>query len=72
MFLSFQVLFSGKTTNLLNAKTKKIRRVPIEPLLFPLAHGIPNRSHVFKGIGNSIVPQLGAVFIKTFTEALEE
>ena len=40
----------------------------IEPLLFPLADGIPNRVGILRGAGNSIVPQVAAEFIKTVME----
>ena len=40
----------------------------IEPALFPLADGIPNRVGLLKGAGNSIVPQVAAVFVRAFIE----
>ena len=49
-------------------KDEKYRRIPSKPSLFPLAHGIPNRVGMLRGAGNSIVPQLAAVFIKSFME----
>jgi DNA (cytosine-5)-methyltransferase 1 len=36
----------------------------IEPLLFPLADGLPNRVGALRGAGNAIVPQVAAEFIK--------
>jgi len=52
----------------------KLRRVParldaagnwkIEPALFPLADGLPNRVGILRGAGNAIVPQVAAEFIK--------
>jgi DNA (cytosine-5)-methyltransferase 1 len=36
----------------------------IEPLLFPLADGLPNRVGALRGAGNAIVPQVAAAFIK--------
>lgn len=42
----------------------KRRPIPIEPALFPLAHGVPNRVGLLRGSGNAIVPQLAAVFIE--------
>lgn len=58
----------------------KYRRVParwledagkweIEPALFPLADGLPNRVGILRGAGNSIVPEVAAEFIKSFKEA---
>lgn len=46
----------------------KCRPVPIEPSLFPLAHGIPNRVGALRGAGNAIVPQVGAEVIRAFME----
>ena len=45
----------------------RIRR--IEPRTLPVATGIPNRVGRIRGYGNSIVPQLAAVFIRSFLEA---
>lgn len=43
------------------------RRIPIEPALFPLAHGVQsNRVGILRGAGNAIVPALAAQFIKAF------
>ena len=39
----------------------------IEPGLFPLAHGIPNRVGTLRGAGNAIVPQVAAEFVRAFT-----
>lgn len=44
----------------------KARRVPLEPALFPLAHGLPGRVGLLRGAGNAIVPQLAALFITAF------
>lgn len=44
------------------------RRIPTEPLFFPLADGIPGRMGLLRGIGNSIVPQLAAEFIRAYME----
>ncbi|WP_319406163.1 DNA cytosine methyltransferase [uncultured Desulfosarcina sp.] len=38
----------------------------IEPLLFPLDDGIPNRVGALRGAGNAIVPQLAAEFIMAY------
>jgi DNA (cytosine-5)-methyltransferase 1 len=45
----------------------RIRR--IEPRTLPVATGIPNRVGRIRGYGNAIVPQLAAVFIRSFLEA---
>jgi DNA (cytosine-5)-methyltransferase 1 len=42
----------------------KYRPIPIEPALFPLANGIPNRVGILRGAGNAIVPQAAAEIIK--------
>lgn len=42
----------------------KLRPIPTEPALFPLAYGIPNRVGLLRGSGNAIVPQVAAGFIK--------
>ena len=42
----------------------KYRPIPIEPALFPLADGIPNRVGILRGAGNAIVPQAAAEIIK--------
>jgi DNA (cytosine-5)-methyltransferase 1 len=39
----------------------KARRV--EPGIFPLAHGVPNRVGTLRGAGNAIVPQVAAQFV---------
>ena len=41
----------------------KQRRIPAEPTLFPLAHGIPGRVGLLRGAGNAIVPAVAAEFI---------
>lgn len=45
---------------------KKYR--PIEPGLFPLAHGISGRVGKLRGYGNAIVPELAAEFIQASEE----
>lgn len=45
------------------------RRIPTEPVLFPLAHGIPSRVGLLRGAGNAIVPPLAARFIQAYREA---
>jgi DNA (cytosine-5)-methyltransferase 1 len=44
---------------------------PIEPGLFPLAHGVSGRVGKLRGYGNAIVPELAAEFIQASEEALE-
>lgn len=46
----------------------KTRRIPTEPALFPLAHGVSNRVGLLRGSGNAIVPQVAAEFITAFIE----
>lgn len=45
----------------------KARR--FEPGSFPLAHGVPARVAKLRGLGNAIVPQVAAVFVRSFMEA---
>ena len=44
----------------------KARR--IEPGIFPLADGFPNRVGILRGAGNAIVPQVAAEFVKAFND----
>lgn len=46
----------------------KARQIPIEPALFPLANGIPNRVGILRGAGNAIVPQVAAEVIGSYME----
>jgi len=46
----------------------KARRIPTEPALFPLAHGLPGRVGLLRGAGNAIVPAVASEFIKAFME----
>lgn len=48
----------------------KYRRIPLEPALFPLADGVPNRVGVLRGSGNAIVPQLAAEFLGAVLDIL--
>lgn len=43
---------------------------PFEPGILPVAHGIPERVEFIRAFGNAIVPQVAAVFIRAFMEAL--
>ena len=40
----------------------------IEPSIFPLADGIPNRVGTLRGAGNAIVPQVAAEFVRAFDD----
>ena len=44
----------------------KVRAIPTEPEIFPLANGISNRVGILRGAGNAIVPQVAAEIIKVF------
>lgn len=44
------------------------RRTPLEPSLFPVADGIPNRVGILRGAGNAIVPQVAAEFVAAYVE----
>ena len=46
----------------------KTRRIPTEPELFPLAHGLPGRVGQLRAYGNAIVPALAAEFVMSFME----
>jgi len=50
----------------------KWRRIPAEPELFPLAHGVPGRVGQLRAYGNAIVPQVAALFIRHFMAAVED
>lgn len=47
----------------------KLRRIPTQPELFPLAHGVPGRVGLLRGSGNAIVPQVAAAFVMAFMES---
>lgn len=44
---------------------------PVEPGTFPLAHGVPNRVDHLRALGNAIVPQVAATFIRAFLDTLQ-
>jgi DNA (cytosine-5)-methyltransferase 1 len=48
-------------------KDGKVRAIPTQPEIFPLANGLPNRVGILRGAGNAIVPQVAAEIIKVFT-----
>ena len=50
----------------------KLRRIPAEPALFPLAPGIPGRVGILRGAGNAINPWIAAEFVKAFMEILKQ
>ena len=50
----------------------KQRRIPAEPALFPLAHGLPGRVGLLRGAGNAIVPQVAAEFIEAVIESIDD
>ena len=39
---------------------------PVEPGIFPLAHGVPGRVGRLRAYGNAIVPQVAAEFVRAF------
>ncbi|MCL2647231.1 MAG: DNA cytosine methyltransferase [Phycisphaerales bacterium] len=47
----------------------KARRIPVEPSLQPLAHGLPGRVGLLRGAGNAIVPQVAAKFIEAYLQS---
>ena len=63
----FEIAWSGQT---IQCRDGKIRRIPSEPALFPLADGIPGRVGLLRGAGNAIVPQVAAEFVSAFLECM--
>ena len=53
-------------------RDSKRRRIPTQPSLFPVAHGLPHRVALLRGAGNAIVPQVAAQFIQASQEAIQE
>ncbi len=39
---------------------------PVEPTIFPLAHGLPGRVGLLRGAGNAIVPEVAQAFIEGY------
>ena len=50
----------------------KLRSIPAEPSLFPLADGVPGRVGTLRGAGNAIVPRAAAVFVEEFLASAQE
>ncbi len=48
------------------------RRVSSESDAFPLAHGLPGRMAQLRGLGNAIVPQVAAAFVRAFLESEQD
>lgn len=57
-----------RDVTVIECRDGKRRRVPTEPGLFPLAHGVPGRVAALRGAGNAIVPQVAALFIRAFLD----
>jgi DNA (cytosine-5)-methyltransferase 1 len=58
-------LFWG-SSEVIYCRDGKYRPIPVEPEIFPLADGIPNRVGILRGAGNAIVPQAAAEIIKAY------
>ena len=58
-------------SRIVHCRDGKARRIPIEPAFFPLADGVPGRVAQLRGLGNAIVPQVAATFIRAFLQAAD-
>lgn len=74
---------SWSDTRVIECRDGKLRKVPVEPCLFPLAHdgqyvvqGVARRRSIrpplLRGAGNAIVPQVAAEFIQACEEAFNQ
>ncbi len=54
--------------DLVQCRDDKARRV--ESGTFPLAHGVPGRVAKLRGLGNAIVPQIAAIFVRAYLETI--
>lgn len=52
----------------LHCRDGKLRPAPLEPAIFPLVDGIPNRVGLLRGAGNAIVPQVAAEVVRVVME----
>lgn len=50
----------------MRCKDGRVRLIPLEPEIFPLADGVSNRVGILRGAGNAIVPQVAAEIMKIF------
>jgi len=55
-------------STIIHCRDGKHRPIPVEPALFPLAHGLPNRMGILRGTGNAIVPQAAEQIIRAFLQ----
>ena len=57
---------------IIHCRDGKLRRIPVEPEIFPLVDGFPSRVAVLKGIGNAIVPKIASAFITAAFDCTEK